>query len=298
MISIVVTSFNEPKTIGKAIDSFINQDIREKYEFYVASPEVDKETYKIVKEYQKKNKNIKYFKDPGKGKSYAINLILSKLKGNILIFSDGDSYVSENSVNEIIDKFKEENVGCVTGRPVSQDSKDNIFGFWSHLLCDAGAHEARLKRARKKCFLECSGYLWAFRNKIIKKFPIDIAEDTVVPLLFREKNYRTAYAQNAKVYVKFPTTLRDFIKQKNRTVKSHKSLEKYVNVKKLPRTKTFRNELLEGYKALFYPKKFKEFVWTFFLFPIRLYIWILAFYHTKIKEEHYTDGWERIESTK
>ena len=42
MLSIIITSFHEPRTIGKAIESFINQDIREKYELIVAAP--DKET--------------------------------------------------------------------------------------------------------------------------------------------------------------------------------------------------------------------------------------------------------------
>ena len=135
MISIVITSFNEPKTIGKAIDSFLNQNIKEKYELIVAAP--DKQTGDIVEEYKKHNKRINLFKDPGKGKSYALNLLLPKLKGDILIFTDGDVYVSENSVSEILKLFDDSKVGCVSGRPVSQNSKENIFGYWSHLLCDS-----------------------------------------------------------------------------------------------------------------------------------------------------------------
>ncbi len=296
MISIIITSFNEPKTIGKAIDSFLNQDIKVEYELIIAAP--DKQTWEIAEKYKKKNKRINLFKDPGKGKSYALNLLLPKLKGEIIILSDGDVYVSENSVSEILKLFDDKKVGCVSGRPISQNLRENIFGYWSHLLCDAGAHKARLKRAKKNYFLECSGYLWAFRNHVIKKFPTDIAEDTVVPLLFREKNYKIAYAQNAKVYVKFPTTLKEFVEQKKRTAKAHQSLEKYVNVKKLPRTKTFKNEIFEGYKALFYPRNIKEIIWTFLLFPVRLYIWILVFYHAKIKKIHYQDAWKRVESTK
>ena len=292
MISIIITSFNEPKTIKKAIESFLNQNIKEKYELIVAAP--DKPTWEIVKSY----KNVKLFKDPGKGKSYALNLLLPKLKGDILIFTDGDVYVSEDSVNEILKLFRNKKIGCVTGRPVSQNSKKNILGYWSHLLCDAGAHQARLKRARKHNFLECSGYLWTFRNQVIKKFPIDIAEDTVVPLLFREKGYQIGYAPKAEVYVKFPTTLKDFIEQKKRTAKAHESLHKYINVKKIPRTKTFKNEILEGYQAFFYPKNLNEIIWTLALFPIRLYIWTLVFYHTKVKNENYQDAWTRVNSTK
>ena len=62
MISIIITSFKEPKT-GKAIESFLNQKIREKHEIIVSAPDI--ETQNIVKRY----KQVKLFKDPGKGKS-------------------------------------------------------------------------------------------------------------------------------------------------------------------------------------------------------------------------------------
>ena len=47
MISIVITSFREPKTIGKAIESYLDQAIPEDYEIIVAAP--DKETLDVVK---------------------------------------------------------------------------------------------------------------------------------------------------------------------------------------------------------------------------------------------------------
>ncbi len=295
MISIIITSFNEPKTIGKAIESFLNQDLPKDYELIVAAP--DKPTHEIVKSYSKKNKKVKLFIDPGKGKSYALNLLLKDVKGDIIILTDGDVFVSKNSLNQILEPFKDKNVGCVTGRPVSIESRDNMFGYWSHLLCDA-AHELRLQRKKKSQFLECSGYYWAFRNGVIKKFPLDLAEDTVVPLLFREKSYKIDYVPKAEVYVKFPTNLHDFVEQKKRTAKGHESLSKYVDMRKLPRMKTFKTELAGIFFVLSYPRNLKEFFWTFVLLPTRLYIWVLVFYHMYVKKEHYKDAWKRVESTK
>jgi len=294
MISIVITSFREPGTIGKAIESFIRQKIKEKYELIVSAP--DKATLDIAKKYTKKNKIIKIFKDPGKGKSYAINLLLPKLKGRIIILSDGDVYVSENSVNDILEIFKDKKMGCTTGRPVSLNPKSSMFGYWSHLLCDAGAHPARLRRAKKRQFLECSGYLWAFRKGIINKFPTDVAEDTIVPILFWLKGCKIGYANKALVYVKYPTNLSEFINQKVRTAKSHETLNKYAL--RIPRMKSFWNEIKEGWTALFYPKSLKEACWTFLLFLVRLYIWLVAFYEIKLKRQAYKDAWKRVESTK
>ena len=95
MISIVITSFKEPKTIGKAIESFLNQQIKEKYEILVCAP--DKETLDVARKYSQKNKKVKIFKDPGKGKMFALNLLFKKIKSEILVFSDGDVFVQKNS---------------------------------------------------------------------------------------------------------------------------------------------------------------------------------------------------------
>ncbi|MFC1682202.1 glycosyltransferase [Nanoarchaeota archaeon] len=295
MISIIITSFKEPKTIGKAIESFTSQELPKNYELIVAAP--DKETQEVVEQYQKKNKNIQLFKDPGKGKSYAINLLLPKLKGEIIILSDGDVYVSDNSVKEILNLFEDKEVGCVSGRPVSLNIRKNIFGYWSHLLCDA-AHELREKRNERNQFLECSGYLWAFRNKIIRKFPIDIAEDTIVPIMFYIKDYNIKYSPKAKVYIKYPTNLRDFLRQKRRAAGSHDNIGKYINSKEIPQMKTFFNEVAGGTNLFFYPNNFKELMWTFLIFPFRLYIWANLFFNSKIRKRKYTDAWQRIESTK
>jgi len=181
MLSIIITSYKEPKTIVKAIESFLNQDITEKFELIVSAP--DKETLDIAKKYAEKHKQLKIFQDPGKGKSYALNLLLPKLKGEIVILTDGDVFVSRNSVSEILEKFKDKKVGCVSGQPASINSKQNILGYWSHILTHA-AHKLRQKRDKQNNFLECSGYLWAFRNNIIKRFPLDVAEDSIIPILF------------------------------------------------------------------------------------------------------------------
>ncbi|MFH1451633.1 MAG: glycosyltransferase [archaeon] len=295
MISIVITSFREPKTVGRAIDSFLNQNIEEDYELVVAAP--DNETQKVVIAYSKTNKKIKLFKDPGKGKSYALNLLLSKLKGEIVILTDGDVYVSKNSVNEISKMFRDKKVGCVSGCVISEDSRENMFGYWSHLLCDA-AHRLRKNRDKKNEFLECSGYLWAFRNNVIGGFPLDVGEDTIVPIIFWTKGYGIRYVSHAKVFVKYPKNTKDFVKQKIRTAAAHDNIGKYYDLKKIPRMKTFKNEVLGGFRIFFYPRNIKEVLWTFWLLPFRLYIWANLFYNSRFIGKKYSDAWKPIESSK
>lgn len=293
MISIIITTFQEPQTIQKAIDSFILQNIKEPYELIVVAP--DKETENIVKSH--KDVRIRFLKDKGIGKSNAINLALNKAKGNILILSDGDVYVSKNSVDQILNLFENKDIGCVSGRPVSISDKGNIIGFWSHFLVDVGAHEiSRKRRFLQNKFLECSGYLFAFRSGIIDKIPTDVAEDTIIPYYFYKKGYRIGYAENALVYVKYPTKLKEFIRQRVRTAKAHETLKKYAP--DLPRVKSLKNEFLEGLKNLklifSYPDNFKELFWLLFLFPVRLNIWLKVHFQHSIKKKQYKDAWEKV----
>ena len=172
-----------------------------------------------------------------------------------------------------------------------------MFGYWSHLLCYA-AHRMRLKRHNKKEFLECSGYLWSFRNGVIKKIPRQTAEDTIVPIIFYLKGYKIKYAKSAEVYIKYPPNMKEFIEQKERTTKGHETLSKYVDVSKIPRMKSMKNEILESYTLFSFPKNFKEYFWTFWLFPFRLYIWLISFWNLHIKKNTEVDGWKAIKSTK
>ncbi|MBS3112360.1 glycosyltransferase family 2 protein [Candidatus Woesearchaeota archaeon] len=295
MISIVITSFNEAEIVGKSIKSILENEIKEEFELIVVAP--DKATEEVVKQISKEYKEIKYFKDPGKGKSYALNLVFKILKGRIWIFTDGDTCVSKNAIKEIVEKFKDKSVGCVTGRPVSLNKKNKILGFWSHLLFDAGAHNIRKELDKKNRFLECSGYLFAFKNNITRNVPLNVAEDTIIPYLVTKKGYRIRYAEKALVYVQNPTLLKDFIKQRVRTAKAHETLERYAPF--FPKVKSFTNEVRKGTLwALQYPKNIKEYIWTLFLFFIRLYIWILVKVEHYIFKKEYGDGWERVETTK
>jgi len=291
MISIIVTAFKEEKTIGKCIESILSQDLKETYEIIVACP--DEQTKNIALKY----KEVKHFHDPGKGKSFALNLLLKQIKGDILIFTDGDVFLGENAISEILQKFQDPKVGFVGGRIIPQNEKRTMLGYWSHLLADVGAHRTRLKRSNKGEFFECSGYLMAMRSGIIKEIPLDVAEDSIMPYYFFKQGYKVKYAENARVYVKNPTKFQDWLKQRKRTAKAHTKLSMYEP--DFPKMKSFKNEIVQGFMPIWsYPSTPKELFWTQMLCLARLYIWFSLNYEEKIKKKYYNDGWERVQSTK
>lgn len=298
MIDIIITSFNEPKATLRAVNSFLNQRIKGDFRITVVDP------FQEVGKFLKKNiksKNFRFFLDSGEGKAYALNMLFqeyfSENKQDIIILTDGDVYVSKNSVAEILKAFENKEIGCATGRPVSLDSRNTKYGYWSHFVF-AGIDKARKKRHRKKRFFECSGYLFAIRNGVVLNFPVETSEDSIIPHLFWKTGYKIGYLDKAEVYVKNPSNWKDWLNQKVRNIKAHENLNKLEPG--IKRTKSLINEIKEGwYFLFFYPKTPREIFWTFQLYFARLYIYLRAFYELRQKRG-YKDGWREteIKSTK
>ena len=292
MLHIIITSYKDSGII-RAVRSFLEQDIKEKYKIIIADP--FQEVEQILKKQfpnEFKSGKTEFFLDSGEGKSYALNLILEKIylknTDDIIILTDGDVFVSRNSVSEILKQFQDKSVGCVTGKPVPLNSRKNMFGYFSHLAF-AGIDEVRKKLSKEGKFLECSGYLFAFRNGILQGFPLETSEDSIIPFLFWKRNYKIKYVLEAEVFVHAPSTWKSYKHQKIRNIKGHENLNKLV--KNIPRTKSFFNEIKHGTLfALKYPKNLKEYFFTFTLFLARFYIYFKAFYDIKIKKQSYKDA--------
>jgi len=294
-IGFIITSFKEPN-MKRAIEHGLSQNTNIKYDLIISAP--DEETLNMARKYSKKNKNIKIFKDPGKGKSYALNALFEKLEYDILILTDGDVYVNNLAVEEIISLFDNPEIGCVTGRPYPIEDRNNKYGYWAHFLFDA-AHKIRKDYFEKNKFIECSGYLFAFRKNKIDKIPLDVAEDTVIPYFFWEKGYMIGYAENALVYVKNVDNLKDWMNQKTRTSKAHETLDKYAYVNYTPRVKTFLNEISLGAKMLIkHPSNLRETFWVSELSLVRFFMWAKVYFDTKLRNKNYGDAWERIDSAR
>ncbi|MBN1923695.1 MAG: glycosyltransferase family 2 protein [Nanoarchaeota archaeon] len=291
MISVIITAFKEAGTIKKCIKSIISQKIKDNYELIVVAP--DKETLDSAK---KSSKKVKTFKDEGAGKWAALNLAFEKAKGDVLIMCDGDTYLGKDSINPIINAFTNTDVGIVSGRVLSTNNKSNMMGYWSHLLVEA-AHKERLKRSEKKQFIICSGYLLALKKGIIKKLPPDLlSEDAYMSHYVWSKGFDTVYIPQSTVYVNYPKTFSDWIKQKRRSAGGYHQIGKYF--KKNPRMRSFALEALKGpFYALSYAKSFKEFLWSLSLFPARLYLWILTRYDL-LTRKSFKQVWQRVETTK
>jgi poly-beta-1,6-N-acetyl-D-glucosamine synthase len=284
----IITAFKEPKTIQKAILSIANQKIVD--EILVIAP--DDETLNESK--KTKVKNLTLVRDPGEGKPFAMNLAVEKAKGEILIFTDGDVYISENSLKPLLNKFKDENIGAVTGRPVPTNPKNTKLGFWSYLLTEIA--DKRRKKAIKfgKRFF-CSGYFFAIKKEFFPKLaPEILSEDGLISHNVYQNNFKISYSPESKVFVKYPTSLQDWITQKKRSAGGYNQIKKICGAE----IRSFKKESLGFFDFFQFISSPKEFFWLIELFIIRVYLWILIYKDINFKKKSHKEIWKRVETTK
>ncbi|HDQ72832.1 MAG TPA: glycosyltransferase [Chloroflexi bacterium] len=293
MLSIIITAFRESETVGRAIEAFLPQ-LPAEAEILVVSP--DPETILVVDEYAARYPLVRHVADPQRGKPTALNVGLQVAQGDIVVFSDGDVTVAEDALAHLLAPFDDPQTGAVSSHPLSISPRDTVLGYWSHLLT-SGIHQIRQIRDLEGAFIVCSGYLFAIRRALIEHVPEDaLAEDGVISHLIAQQGYRIRYAPEAHVLVKYPTTYRDWLRQKVRSAGGYAQ----DHIRKSPfRMRSAWQEMWHGSRiALRYPRHPRELMWTLLLFAARLHLWALVFLNVRLLRRPLKSLWQRVETTK
>ncbi len=297
MMTLIISAWKEPKTIGKAVYELLSQArvLKEPSELILVCP--DRETYEAAARVASGYRSIPfiYIKDPQKGKPFALNLAFKKAKGSIWVLTDGDVWIDKGALEKLIEPFTRSDVYGVTGRPVCRNERNTIWGYWGHLFMDA-AHEKRIRTLGRGRFYAMSGYLSAIRTSRIT-IPSGVLDDVYLSCLLNEKGKKISYAPGARVLVRQPENWKDWISQKVRSVSGYQGLKKMF-----PHTKAFRkvtDDLAFALFPVFYARNPRELLWSLLQYPVRLWVWTLVALQ-RFRGKTAADLWigKRIESTK
>lgn len=288
MITIGIPTYNEEKVIRKSANSVLRQIGKEDEIIVVASGCTDN-TVSEIQKIMDKDKRVKLIiESERRGKSSALNLIIKKAKSGIIVQTDGDVIVEKGAIEKLVRHFKNPEVGGVSGNPMPLIQKNNLFYDWT-VMSYRKAGKLREEQSRKGTLWHLSGYLLAFRKKALSRVPFAKgAVDAWMGKIIQNKGYKMKYEKQARVYVKAPTTIKDFINQKARVragfyllLKSPRKLSKEI---------------------LWFPKELVKIPlirWHKFIFSglIYLYSWIKGWYLAKTKKSLH-EIWKIAESTK
>lgn len=121
-VSLVISAYNEEEVIQKKIENSLKLDYpSDRLQIVIASESVDN-TNKIVKEYRKKG-IILYEYKCREGKRATLFKTIPLCKGEIIIFSDANSFYNNDAIKKIVRNFADKRVGCVSGRLIYRNIK-------------------------------------------------------------------------------------------------------------------------------------------------------------------------------
>ncbi len=199
-ISVVLTTKNEEKNIVKLLESLINQE--EPYEVLVVDSDSTDKTQEIVKEYSKKNKNIKLIVYPGT-RAESMNYGIKQAKGEAVAFIGGDDSADKNWIKEIREGLK--NADIVVGELISKGEEQvkNI---------------ENVKLFHKGINVSYPGTNTTYKKEILDKLGgfdpwFSSAEDLEINLRAVDAGYKIIHNKKAKVYYRPKGTALEFLKQ-------------------------------------------------------------------------------------
>ena len=218
--SIGVMAYNEERNIGNLLGALCAQRLETVSigEIVVVASGCTDNTESVVQDEMARDARIHLLvQEKREGKMSAINLFLHHARYGIVVIINADVLPNEECIERLVTPFADPSVGITGGRPVAINPTDTLPGFAAHLLWDMH-HEISLTEPK-------IGELIAYRN-----FPdIEISPDTVddegiVEELVARKGMRRVYLPDAVVYLRGPTTVREFVKRRRNIYAGHLQL--------------------------------------------------------------------------
>ncbi len=306
-VQVVITAYKEENTISKIaaeaeyqLHELLSQKEVKRGEVIVAAPD------KPTRELSLKNAKyglVKPIKVPIK-KPRAIDWLLRKkiLDGDVVIFTDGDLVWSNLVILPLLRELRSDSkIGAVAGHLVPSNPKNTMLGYWAWVTTQVGAHAARLKADKQKGFLNLPGGIFAIKGRLLpSRFPHDIlGDDIYFTYLVYKQGFRVSYAPDAVVYVKYPTTIKDWLYQKKRTSGAEYQIrERYPDIAKFKPMRSFKQELMYLPAVIGYSSNFREFAWGGLLAVFRFLSWAMAFIEQRVFKRNPYKVWQRIYSSK
>lgn len=217
-VSVVIPAYNEEETIKKTIESALNLDYpKEKIEIIIVDDGSKDKTYSIAKKI--KNNRVSVLTKSNGGKAKALNLGISKAKGEIIVTMDADSYAEPDSLRKMINYFTNPKVMCVTPSMAIHDPK----GFWQRLQQAEYLVGVFLRKSfsTMNAIHVTPGAFSAYKKIFFQKHggfdeSGNLTEDMEMALRIQSKGYSLSCSDDSVVFTKAPKTFADLLRQRKR----------------------------------------------------------------------------------
>ena len=215
-VSLIIAAYNEEKVIKEKLENSLNLDYpKEKLEIIVASESTDA-TDSIVSSCIPRGV-VLYAYPSRQGKSSIVFETVSKVKGDIVVFSDANAIYEKDAIKKLVRNFYDTSVGGVLGRLVISNPQDSSI---SHGESIYKKYEAVLRKynSRVGSVLGADGSMLAIRRELYAPLNKTRGDDFELAIRVLIKGRGVVFEPEAISYEEASTVSKDEINRKIRMV--------------------------------------------------------------------------------
>ncbi len=178
------------------------------------------------------------FEERREGKTSALNKIIRRASGDILVLACADIRIARNAIPRLVEDLVshpewgavDSIVELVNGDKLLMDRVSNVLWETHNATLDELDSQGRLG--------QIAGNLFAVRRELVEKLPNVINDDAYLALSVQKKGFQVKRAPGAQVWIGGPRTPTDYLYQRSRVLQGHLQLIRRFG--KMPTTFEFQ----------------------------------------------------------
>ena len=215
-VTLFIPAYNEANVIKAKIENSLSLKYPiEKLEIVVASDGSTDGTGHIVKDFPYK-RIILFESTERKGKNSIINEYIPRCNGEIIVFTDANSFFKADAIKKLVKSFNDERVGCVVGNLKYIDESTSVGkgeGIYFR-------YESMIKELESKLgtVVAATGSIYAIRKSLFSSLDLDVANDFAHPIQIADRGYKIVFEPEAVAFEKATSSVAEEYKRRVRIV--------------------------------------------------------------------------------
>jgi len=197
-VTVVISAYNEAAHIEATVRNKLDQDYPQGLlDVMVVSDGSTDGTDQVLTRLALQDARITFFRqEPRAGKTAALNQLLERARGEIVVFADANSMYRSDTVRQLVTPFADPHVGYASGRMLYVDPEGSLVGDG----CTAYMRYENALRALESAVgsvVGVDGGVDAIRRSLYRPMRPEQLPDFVLPLAVVEQGYRVVYVPEA-----------------------------------------------------------------------------------------------------
>jgi len=196
-VTLLIAAYNEEKWVAAKVENSLDLDYpREKLEVVVVADGSTDATQSIVSRYVGRGVRLLY-QPERRGKTAALNRAVPLTSGEIIVFSDANTFFERDALRNLVRNFADPQVGCAAGQKRVHVRPDQPVASGEGLYW---RYENHLKRCDSALgsVMGAPGEIFAIRRELWTPLEEDtLLDDFVLSLRVVEKGWRAIYEPEA-----------------------------------------------------------------------------------------------------